>query len=43
VLTSQLTDAWLEFVLRRGLPLLAAQPIGAEIPSTKHVPETLAS
>src|SRR5215510_2932101 len=43
VLTSQLAGAWLEFVLRRGLPLLAAQPIGAEIPSTKHVPETLAS
>ena len=43
VLTSQTAGAWLEFVLRRGLPLLAAQPIAAETPVAKNVPETLAS
>src|SRR5215467_5912303 len=43
VLTSQAAGAWLEFVLRRGLPLLAAQPIAAETPVAKNVPETLAS
>jgi Kef-type K+ transport system membrane component KefB len=30
VLTSQVAGAWLEFVLKRGWPLLSAEPIGAE-------------
>ncbi|HEY6250775.1 MAG TPA: cation:proton antiporter [Candidatus Angelobacter sp.] len=43
VLTSQAAGAWLEFVLRRGWPLLAAEPAVSTVPSAQGAPETLAA
>ena len=43
VLTSQAAGAWLEFVLRRGWPLLSAEPVYAAQPSPEEVRETLAA
>lgn len=43
VLTSQVAGAWLEFVLHRGWPLLAAEPVVSRPTSTETAPETLAA
>ena len=43
VLTSQVAGAWLEFVLHRGWPLLAAEPVVSRATSTETAPETLAA
>jgi Kef-type K+ transport system membrane component KefB len=43
VLTSQVAGAWLEFVLRRGWPLLSVEPGSAEVPVAGEMPETLAA
>jgi Kef-type K+ transport system membrane component KefB len=42
VLTSQAAGAWLEFVLRKGWPLLSAD-VAAEIPGKERAPEHLAA
>jgi Kef-type K+ transport system membrane component KefB len=42
VLTSQAAGAWLEFILRRGWPLLSGEQTGF-VPSTDKVPERLAA
>ena len=43
VLTSQAAGAWLEFVLRRGWPLLSAEPALSAAPVVEKVPEVLAA
>jgi len=43
VLTSQAAGAWLEFVLRRGWPLLSAEPGLSAIPVADKAPEVLAA
>jgi Kef-type K+ transport system membrane component KefB len=43
VLTSQAAGAWLEFILRRGWPLLSAEPVVATVPVAEKVPEILAA
>lgn len=43
VLTSQAAGAWLEFVLHRGWPLLAAAPALSRAPSSEAMPDTQAA
>lgn len=43
VLTSQAAGAWLEFVLRRGWPLLSMEPAPATIPVGEKCPEVFAA
>src|SRR5258708_5460946 len=43
VLTSQAAGAWLEFILRKGLPLLSVGPAPATVPVIEKVPEVLAA
>jgi Kef-type K+ transport system membrane component KefB len=42
VLTSQAAGAWLEFVLRRGWPLLSGEAANSFTPVVQKVPETMA-
>jgi Kef-type K+ transport system membrane component KefB len=43
VLTSQAAGAWLEFVLRRGWPLLSAEAVVTTVPIAEKVPGILAA
>lgn len=43
VLTSQAAGAWLEFVLRKGWPLLSAEPVPTVENVSRELPETLAA
>ncbi len=43
VFTSQAAGAWLEFVLRKGWPLLSAEPVRAVENVSQELPETLAA
>jgi Kef-type K+ transport system membrane component KefB len=40
VLTSQFAGAWLDYVLRKGWPLLSGAPIGQSVPSSTAGPES---
>jgi Kef-type K+ transport system membrane component KefB len=43
VLTSQAAGAWLEFVLRRGWPLLSGEETASPVPVIAKTPETIAA
>jgi K+:H+ antiporter len=43
IFTSQAAGAWLEYVLRRGKPLLSSEPLGAEVPPQPVSIPTLAA
>ena len=43
VFTSQAAGAWLEFVLRKGWPLLSAEPVNTVENISRELPETLAA
>jgi Kef-type K+ transport system membrane component KefB len=43
VLTSQAAGAWLEFILRRGWPLLSAEPVVTTVPVVEKDPGILAA